>query len=123
MAFNPSEFNSTGFVAASVAIPGLDTDLQPIFHVEHVQLQFQVASDFVAVQVANNVIILALTSGRILRIDLASPQDVDGGFIVPGVVGLGADLIVPSQILTFLARYPRLGRFARYFSTQQLHTC
>lgn len=83
MAFNPSEFNSTGFVAASAAIPGLDTDLQPIFHVEHVQLQFQVASDFVAVQVANNVIILALTSGRILRIDLASPQDVDGRLISP----------------------------------------
>lgn len=52
--------------------------LDPIFHVEHVQLQFQVAADFAAVQVANNVIILALVSGRILRIDLANPQDVDG---------------------------------------------
>lgn len=82
MAFDPSEFNSTGFVAASAAIPDFPADLQPIFHVEHVQLQFQVASDFVAVQVANNVIILALTSGRLLRIDLASPQDVDGAFIV-----------------------------------------
>lgn len=66
MAFNPTGF-STDFA-----------ELSPIFHVEQVQLQFQVAADFAAVQVANNVIILALVSGRILRIDLANPQDVDG---------------------------------------------
>ncbi|CAZ82469.1 unnamed protein product [Tuber melanosporum] len=66
-----------GFGSASAAIPDLSADLLPIFHVEHVQLQFQVASGFVAVQVANNVIIIALASGRLLRIDLASPQDID----------------------------------------------
>jgi hypothetical protein len=71
MAFDPATFNPAGFAADF-------SELAPIFHVEPVQLQFQVASDFAAVQVANNVIILALTSGRILRIDLANPQDVDG---------------------------------------------
>lgn len=72
MAFDPAAFNPAGFAVADF------TELAPIFHVEPVQLQFQVASDFAAVQVANNVIILALVSGRILRIDLANPQDVDG---------------------------------------------
>ncbi|KAI5804378.1 Pep3/Vps18/deep orange family-domain-containing protein [Geopyxis carbonaria] len=70
MAFDPTNFNPTGFAADF-------SELAPIFHVEPVQLQFSVASDFAAVQVANNVIILALVSGRILRIDLANPQDVD----------------------------------------------
>jgi len=50
----------------------------PIFNVEKVQLQFQIGSDFVAGQVANNVLILALATGRILRIDLESPSDIDG---------------------------------------------
>lgn len=90
MAFDPSEFNSTNYITADAdnnnsnnsnsALPataGVATD--PIFRVELVQLQAQVGSDFVAVQVANNVIILALTSGRLLRIDLASPENVDGG--------------------------------------------
>lgn len=71
MAFDPAAFNPAGF-AADFA------ELSPIFRVDPVHLQFQVASDFAAVQVANNVIILALVSGRILRIDLANPQDVDG---------------------------------------------
>ena len=53
----------------------------PIFQVEHVQLQFQIASDFVAAQAANNVLILALASGRILRIDLDNPGDIDGTFV------------------------------------------
>ena len=34
--------------------------------------------DFVAGQVANNVLILALANGRILRIDLDNAEDVDG---------------------------------------------
>lgn len=51
----------------------------PIFKVERVQLQFSISSDFVAAQVANNVLILALSTGRILRIDLDSPSDIDGG--------------------------------------------
>lgn len=50
----------------------------PIFKVERVQLQFSITSDFVAAQVANNVLILALSTGRILRIDLDSPSDIDG---------------------------------------------
>ena len=52
----------------------------PVFKVERVQLQFSIASDFVAAQVANNVLILALSTGRILRIDLDSPSDIDGSF-------------------------------------------
>ena len=53
-------------------------DSLPIFKIERVQLQFSVSADFVAAQVANNVLILALSTGRILRIDLDSPSDIDG---------------------------------------------
>ncbi|KAI1003971.1 Vacuolar protein sorting-associated protein 18 [Podosphaera aphanis] len=49
----------------------------PIFNIERVQLQFSIASDFVAAQVANNVLVLALDIGRILRIDLDNPVDID----------------------------------------------
>ncbi|KAK0630662.1 Pep3/Vps18/deep orange family-domain-containing protein [Bombardia bombarda] len=49
----------------------------PIFDVERVQLQFSIAADFVAAQAANNVLILALSNGRILRIDLNRPEDID----------------------------------------------
>ncbi|KAL9128902.1 MAG: hypothetical protein Q9217_002524 [Psora testacea] len=49
----------------------------PVFKVERVQLQFSISSEFVAAQVANNVLILALSTGRILRIDLDSPSDID----------------------------------------------
>lgn len=54
----------------------------PIFKVERVQLQFSIASDFVAAQVANNVLVLALSTGRILRIDLDNPGDIDGSLLV-----------------------------------------
>ena len=67
---------STGF-AASSSILNEETAL-PIFNVERVQLQFSIAADFVAAQVANNVLILALATGRILRIDLDNPADIDG---------------------------------------------
>lgn len=50
----------------------------PMFDVEQVQLAFSVAADFVAAQVANNVLVLALSTNRILRIDLDSPEDVEG---------------------------------------------
>lgn len=50
----------------------------PLFDVQHVQLQFPIAADFVAAQVANNVMVLALSTGRILRIDLDAPEDIDG---------------------------------------------
>lgn len=52
-----------------------------IFRVERVQLQFSISSDFVAAQVANNVLILALSTGRILRIDLDNSEDIDGLFM------------------------------------------
>ena len=50
----------------------------PIFNVVPVQLQFSIACDFVAAQVANNVLIFALSNGRIIRIDLDSPEEIDG---------------------------------------------
>lgn len=54
----------------------------PIFKVERVQLQFSISSDFVAAQVANNVLVLALSTGRILRIDLDNPGDIDGSLLL-----------------------------------------
>ncbi|KAL3953554.1 hypothetical protein ACCO45_011510 [Purpureocillium lilacinum] len=65
-----------GFLAAANQGAPADDEL-PIFTVERVQLQFSIAADFVAAQVANNVIILALSNGRILRIDLNRPEDID----------------------------------------------
>ena len=56
----------------------MEEDSLPIFKVERVQLQFSISSDFVAAQVANNVLVLALSTGRLLRIDLDSPSDIDG---------------------------------------------
>jgi len=67
-----------GYAAAGNLQPLNDISL-PIFNVEQVQLQFSIASDFVAAQVANNVLVLALSNGRILRIDLDNPADIDGG--------------------------------------------
>ncbi|EEH46083.2 tethering complex subunit PEP3 [Paracoccidioides brasiliensis Pb18] len=67
---------SSGYVAASSLAKLTDTSA-PIFNVERVQLKFSIASDFVAAQVANNVLILALASRRILRIDLDNAEDID----------------------------------------------
>jgi len=103
---------SPGFGSASATIPDLSADLLPIFHVEHVQLQFQIASGFVAVQVANNVIIIALASGRLLRIDLASPQDVDGtekSFIQ------GSQLIVITADIDLPRKISEVGAIRRIF--------
>lgn len=69
--------SSIGFSAAD-NINGLADGELPIFDVESVQLQFSIAADFVAAQVANNVLVLALSNGRILRIDLNRPEDIDG---------------------------------------------
>lgn len=74
MSLDPND----GFVAAEAAEP--ESGDLPIFTIERVQLQFSIAADFAAAQVANNVIILALTSGRILRIDLNRPEDIDGEY-------------------------------------------
>ncbi|KAL3465809.1 Pep3/Vps18/deep orange family-domain-containing protein [Aspergillus heterothallicus] len=52
-------------------------DSYPMFDIKHVQLQFPLAADFVAAQVADNVLILALSTGRILRIDLNNPEHID----------------------------------------------
>lgn len=68
---------SNGYVAASYIQDGDSTAL-PIFDTQRVQLRFDISSDFVAAQVANNVLILALTSGRILRFDLDNAEDIDG---------------------------------------------
>lgn len=73
MALSPT----AGFVASS-GLQELGDISLPIFNVERVQLQFAISSDFVAAQVANNVLVLALSTGRILRIDLDSPADIDG---------------------------------------------
>ncbi|KAL8829478.1 MAG: hypothetical protein Q9170_006150 [Blastenia crenularia] len=72
MALEPSFDN-----ILSTSLDGLGDSSLPIFKVERVQLQFSISSDFVAAQVANNVLILALSTGRILRIDLDSPGDID----------------------------------------------
>ncbi|KAI9837898.1 MAG: hypothetical protein M1837_002688 [Sclerophora amabilis] len=66
----------SGYSAAS-HVQDLSRTSLPIFSVEGVQLQFSMSADFVAAQVANNVLILALASGRILRIDLDNPADID----------------------------------------------
>ena len=76
MAFDLSNgFSAANGAAASFAGGGQDL---PIFDVERVQLQFSIAADFVAAQVANNVLVIALSNGRILRIDLNRPEDIDG---------------------------------------------
>ncbi|CCF45967.1 vacuolar membrane protein pep3 [Colletotrichum higginsianum] len=69
---NPSD----GFAAGN-GVLDLDDTALPMFVVERVQLQFSIAADFVAAQVANNVLVLALSNGRILRIDLNRPEDID----------------------------------------------
>ncbi|KAI1212448.1 Pep3/Vps18/deep orange family-domain-containing protein [Annulohypoxylon truncatum] len=68
---------SNGFVATNGVRDLTDDGGLPIFDVEPVQLQFSIAADFVAAQVANNVLVLALSNGRILRIDLNRPEDID----------------------------------------------
>lgn len=78
MALDPSN----GYMAAR-DLQGLNESSLPIFNVEPVQLQFSIASDFVAAQVANNVLVLALATGRIIRIDLDNPADIDGTNIGP----------------------------------------
>jgi hypothetical protein len=72
MALEPAD----GYVAGD--LDGLNNASLPIFNVERVQLQFNIAADFVAAQVANNVLIVALATGRILRIDLDNAADIDG---------------------------------------------
>ncbi|KAK4148728.1 Pep3/Vps18/deep orange family-domain-containing protein [Chaetomidium leptoderma] len=72
MALDPS----IGFAAANAVTDLADAAL-PIFDVLPVQLRFDIATDFVAGQAANNVLVIALSNGRILRIDLNKPEDID----------------------------------------------
>lgn len=75
MSFNPND----GFVAtAPTGDVASGIDELPIFNVERAQMAFSVTAEFVAAQVANNIMILALSNGRILRIDLKRPEDIDG---------------------------------------------
>ncbi|KAK1140226.1 tethering complex subunit [Aspergillus melleus] len=67
---------SSGYVAPGNLADSPDASLS-MFDVRRVQLQFPLAADFVAAQVANNVLVLALSTGRILRIDLDTPEDID----------------------------------------------
>ncbi|KAK9457880.1 Pep3/Vps18/deep orange family-domain-containing protein [Dipodascopsis uninucleata] len=53
-----------------------DDENLPIFAIERVQLQFQITS-LVAMAVSNNILYMAIGSGKILRIDLNNPQDID----------------------------------------------
>lgn len=73
MALDPS----SGFAAAETMTDLADEAL-PLFDVLPVSLDFPKVSDFVAGQAANNVLIIAFRNGRILRIDLNRPQDIDG---------------------------------------------
>ncbi|KAL2263882.1 hypothetical protein VTK26DRAFT_4559 [Humicola hyalothermophila] len=69
---------SNGFAAAdAIGAADFAEGALPIFEVLPVQLAFSVAADFVAGQAANNVLVLALSNGRILRIDLNRPEDID----------------------------------------------
>ncbi|KAI9890555.1 MAG: hypothetical protein M1814_003895 [Vezdaea aestivalis] len=67
---------SKGYVAASTAQESAEVS-PPIFEVTKLDLQFSILADFVAAQAANNVLIFALSSGRILRVDWDRPQDID----------------------------------------------
>lgn len=69
---------SSGYVAPdNLTDEPVDAPLS-IFDVQRVELIYPVAADFVAAQVANDVIILALSTGRILRIDRETPEEIDG---------------------------------------------
>ncbi len=72
------KMDTTGGYVPSTGLNGISESQEPIFNIERVQLQFSLSSDFVAAQVANNVLILALTTGRIMRIDLENAADIDG---------------------------------------------
>lgn len=67
-------FATTGLVPAYNGVNGNST---PIFAIEKVQLQFTV-NNIVSLVVANNILCMALKTGRIIRIDLEHPQDIDG---------------------------------------------
>ncbi|PLB33828.1 vacuolar protein sorting protein DigA [Aspergillus candidus] len=67
--------SSSGYAAPGNLVDPPDS--LSMFDVRRVQLQFPLAADFVAAQVAKDVLILALSTNRILRIDLDAPEDID----------------------------------------------
>lgn len=77
----------------------------PIFKVERVQLQFTLSADFVGAAVANNVLILSLATGRILRIDLDNPADIDGMQDTNFLSRISADI---RQTSIYQRKLPRL---------------
>lgn len=91
-------------LAASTSLGHAEAQL-PIFNVERVQLNFNIASDFVAGQVANNVLILALATNRILRIDLENPADIDGTLKEP-------ENVVPADEIQMSTYHNRLRKSA-----------
>lgn len=62
---------------SSVVPIGPDEAL-PIFQADKVEIAFGVSAEFAAAQVANNVLVLGLHTGRIMRIDLDVANEVDG---------------------------------------------
>lgn len=72
--------------AADTSLTAIESPSSSIFNVRQVQLKFSVAADFVTAQVANDVIVLALSTGRILRIDLNNAEDIDGCTIPPNLI-------------------------------------
>jgi len=80
--------SSSGFATAGSAQNEHHPDL-PIFDIQRVQLRFDISADFVAAAVANNVLILALSSGRILRFDLDNAEDIDGSWQYVSLFGSG----------------------------------
>ncbi|KAK4123175.1 hypothetical protein N657DRAFT_672201 [Parathielavia appendiculata] len=76
MALDPSSGFAAAEAVANLAAAADDAAL-PIFDVQRVELVFSITVDFVAGAAANNVLVLALANGRILRIDLNKPDDID----------------------------------------------
>lgn len=68
--------NASGYVAAGT-LQDLEDASLPMFEVSRVELQFSIAANFVAARVANDVLILALSTGRIMRIDLNRSADIE----------------------------------------------
>jgi hypothetical protein len=95
---------SGGYVAPN-NLTELSESSLPIFDVQPVQLHFAVAANFVAAQVANNVLVLALATGRILRIDLDSPADIDGETATAR--SLDDDLLLMFQCMTQISIFQR----------------
>lgn len=48
----------------------------PMFYLQRVSRDFETTAGFVAAQVANNILILALFTGRILNYNLDDPQNI-----------------------------------------------